>query len=251
VLNFYTNHFQDSIAAIYVIAPGLAREVQDVIAQNFAMPVFGAQLEGEFQLMQEWAAPLGAALRGLVPRSADDDITLTPQGAQTQYLHSQILAFIALWRTITVVVSVVVIAVFLGTYIFLRTLVASTSQEVLAMRSGAASDQLTALQNEATAFNKNVDNALKIQAAQVHWMTLIDDIEGRASSTGVTIQRILISAKDAPINVEALANNETSEINFKTSLASLPHVTSVDIPLESVAQSGGKVYFKVVLRYAL
>jgi hypothetical protein len=247
VLNFYANHFQDAIAAIYVIAPGLAQEVQNIIAQQFAIPVFPAQLQGEYKLMQEWAAPLGAALRGLVARSADKSITLTPQGAQTQYVHSQVLAFISLWRNITVVVSVVVIAMLLGSYVFIRTLAVSASQEVLTMQGGSVESQLAALQDEAKQFNKNVDGALKIRASQVHWMSLVDDIESRAASTGVSIQRIFIESKDTPISIEAQANNETAEINFKTLLLGSPYIASADIPLGSVTQSGSKVSFKVTV----
>jgi len=247
VLNFYANHFQDAIAAIYVIAPGLAQEVQNIIAQQFAIPVFPAQLQGEYKLMQEWAAPLGAALRGLVARSADKSITLTPQGAQTQYVHSQVLAFISLWRNITVVVSVVVIAMLLGSYVFIRTLAVSASQEVLTMQGGSVESQLAALQDEAKQFNKNVDGALKIRASQVHWMLLVDDIESRAASTGVSIQRIFIESKDTPISIEAQANNETAEINFKTLLLGSPYIASADIPLGSVTQSGSEVSFKVTV----
>ncbi|MFA6494953.1 MAG: pilus assembly protein PilM [Candidatus Paceibacterota bacterium] len=247
VLNFYTNHFQDSIAAIYVIAPGLTQEVQEIIAQQFATPVFAAQLPGEYGLMQEWAAPLGAALRGLIPRSADKNITLTPQGAQTQYLHSQVFAFVSLWRTIVVVVSVFVIAIFMGSYLFLHALLGSTSQEVSAMQGGSDASQLTALQNEAKQFNKNISGALEIRSAQVHWMTLIDDIESRATSAGITIQRILIQSKNDPVSIEAQANSEAAEINFKTLLLGSPFVLSADIPLGSVTQSGSKVNFKMTI----
>lgn len=247
VLNFYTNHFQDSIAAIYVVAPGLAQEVQDIIAQQFATPVFAAQLQGDYKLVQEWAAPLGAALRGLVPRSADKNITLTPQGAQVQYFHSQVLAFIALWRNIALTVSVVVMAMFLGSYLFIHALVMTTSKEVLAMQNGSAGSQLAALQNEAQQFNKNVSGALKIRAAQVRWMSLIDDIQSRATSAGVTVQRILVQSKDTPISIEAQAGSEAAEINFKTLLLNSPYIASADIPLGSVTQSGNKVFFKVTL----
>ncbi len=245
VLNFYTNHFQDTIAAVYVIAPGLAQEVQDIIAKQFAMPVFPAQLQGDYKLMQEWAAPLGAALRGLIPRSADRGITLTPQGAQTQYFHSQVLAFISLWRNIAVVVSVVVIGVLLGSYMFLNSLATSALQEVAAMQGGANGAQLAALQNEAEQFNKNVSGALEIRSAQVHWMALIDDIENRAGATGVRIQRVWIQSKSVPVVIEAQAASEAAEINFKTLLLGSPYIASADIPLGSVTQSTTNVYFDV------
>lgn len=245
VLNFYSNRFQDTISTIYIIAPGIADEVKNIIAGDFSTPVLPVVLQGERTVSQEWVVPFGAAARGLLARSIDTDISLTPQNTETHYFQSQVISFLSLWRTIIAVVSVVLLAVFLGTYWFLNSFHQSIALSQLTAKPNAQMEELNLLRQEAAAFNQNVAAGLDVALARVLWPGILSDIYSIAGSDAI-VTHVSIQAEAKVVTIEAKGANEQVAVDFKNKLLSLPYIQSADVPLDGIVQDGSMVSFRVV-----
>ncbi len=243
VINYYTSHFSGSLKRMYLIAPGLEEKVSAVLKENFAFQVQIPQLK-TYKIQAPWLVVLGTALRGIIPRVSDEEISLAPEGTEEKFRHSQIFAFIELWRNILATVFVVILVASLGVFIFLNSYQKSIIQDLAGLSGAQNFPALTALKIEAKTFNDNVAIVLKARQQQNRWARLVNEVYGAASS--ILLDRLFIQSPSEPITINARADNEQEALAFKNRLESIQNITKVDLPLASVSPTpGDKVGFRI------
>lgn len=247
VINYFSSRFSDNIQSIYIVAPGLEDQVTGIVEKNLP---YSAELLTikNYEVGMEWAASLGAALRGLVPRSRDFDISVAPEDAQEVFFHSQILSFITLWRNLAAVVFFVILLSLLVTFSFLRSYETQLAGDLsrLAARHNVA--YLKQLQDEAKKFNTDVEQALEAHNQQTHWENQIRKVFDSAQGL-VTIVRFYAQSKTNPIILNGEAPNEQAVVAFKNNLESLKIFSNVDLPLSAITPlSDSRVSFKITFK---
>lgn len=233
VINFYSSRFSRDIKNVYLIAPGLEKEVSGILKDNFSLQILPFQIKS-YPLELSFACALGAALRGLIPRFQDTEISLAPEGTEIQFFHSQVLSFVRLWRNILIVSLSVILTAFLGIFIFLNLFIKSLTNDLSNISSSYNTAYFNSLKNEANDFNLKVEKALTVKSQQTRWAWLIEELYQKASENKITIERILIQSPDVPIIVNARASSESEAVEFKKSLEKINGLSKVDLPLASL-----------------
>lgn len=244
MVNFFSSRFHESIAGLYVAAPDLDEQIRGIVSDNFSIPVYPVLLQEVTVAAQELPA-FGAALRGRIPRHSDMQVSLAPQGTEVQFLHSQMTAFVSMWRNITVAVGAVILLAYLGVFLFLLNVSEKLVDDVSYLSSQQNISYLSALQKEAEMFNKNITLALKARTEQTRWVGVLKAIYKEAG-TGILIDRFYAQSLDLPIVLNARAAKENLVIDFKNKLEKIPQISRVDLPLASFSPAGdGMISFKI------
>ncbi|MDP1718979.1 MAG: hypothetical protein Q8L24_00965 [bacterium] len=245
VLNFYTSRWGGSISGIILIPNPISRELTVTIKENFGIDVELLTIGKYSKLSPLWYVSLGAALRGLTPRSKDKDLTLTATGVDVGYYRQSLLNFIKTWRNIFVFVLGFVAAVFLIGDIFLINS-ASAVSDSLKNRSLVPLADIRALQSDVQKFNQNVNYALKAQDLSDSWAPLFDKISANLralSGQTVRIERLYIDSNFSALMI-AKASNDSAVINLKNAMAKEANFKDVVLPLSNIkVNSDGTVSF--------
>ena len=232
VINFYSGRFSEEIKKTYLITPGLEKEVENIIQDNFSLEVVPFQIK-DYPVELSFACALGAALRGTIPRSRDIQISLAPEGTETKFIHSQIISFVFFWRNLIIVSLSVLAAAFLGVFILMNVFVKNTTGDLANLSSSYNVTYFSSLKKEADSFNESIQRALIAKSQQSHWSWLISEIY-RKAGTKITINRIFIQSFNVPVILNARAPKESDAVEFKNALETISSLTKVDLPLSSL-----------------
>ena len=248
IMNFYVSHFNETISYLYVVAPGMENQVKQIVGDNFSFKIEPLVLK-DYPIDQSWLVALGAAVRGFIPRSMDTEISLSPEGTETQFFHSQILTFIQMWRSIVISVFAIILIASVGVFLFLGSVINRSAQDFNKISGSYNVTYLNSLKQQAQAFNQLVDKATSARQQQTRWAKALSDIY---SQTGpdVVIDRFYIQSLDLPGIINGHATDANSAVDFKNRLAALPYLNSLDLPLSSLNQgvSGNSVVFTLSFR---
>jgi hypothetical protein len=240
VFNFYTSHWGGQIKNVAIIASTLGPELAAAITSRFS--------DVEIEVVGGEAATSvhGAALRGLIPRVRDFDISLTSVSVHEAFHAEQILKFLGLWRSITITVFAALLLLFVGSDIYLRNIAAR-----VAVSSGANIKQpdvteYTALKAQADEFNKLVKLVANAKAGEHKTAWLIDELGKIAANGNVTIDRMYIQSPDQPVILVAEAASEQSAVDFKNKLGAVKQLSQVNFPLSGItAKPDGSIAFTI------
>ncbi len=245
IMNFYASHFNENISYLYVVAPGMESQVKQIVEDNFSFKIEPLVLK-DYSIDQSWLVALGAAVRGLIPRSIDTEISLSPEGTEIQFFHSQIITFIQMWRSIVISVCAIILVACVGVFLFLGSVINSTAQDFNKVSGSYNVTYLNALKQQAQSFNQLVDRAILARQQQTRWAKALSGIYSQ-TGPNVVIDRFYIQSQDLPGVINGHATDANSAVNFKNKLAALPYLNSVDLPLSSLNQgvAGNAVVFTI------
>ena len=249
VLSFYETHWEGSLTDMYMVTPTFEDELKKTISENFPKLVVQTPSLRQFKtLTLGWLSVLGAACRGVIPRSEDALISLATTGTEKKYEVYQATNFVRLWRNVVVTALVAMIILFGGLDIFLTGSIASQRQQLAGLSQNQNGGKLDQLQQEAILFNKKVGMLTQANQERSAWSNVLADINQLAGST-ITIKRIQAQSIDGPITVfgETASNDLIGA--FQHSLEQDPRVSDVSFQLASVTRTdSGKLGFSISFR---
>ncbi|MFA7201565.1 MAG: pilus assembly protein PilM [Candidatus Paceibacterota bacterium] len=246
VTNFFVGRHHDPIAGVYIIGGAMEKQLLEVLKNKFSFGVFPLTVTNA-PSDEAWFVGAGAALRGVIDRSEDTAISLTPEDTRSMLLQAQINTFIGAWRTMILISGTIILAAFIGIYIFLNHLVGTISDDLNTSITSASVTRYNELKQEATAFNDAVVRASTVQNQQVRWHAVLSDLYNQTGPL-VAIDRIYVQSSDSGITLNARTNKEESAIEFKRKLEQLSSVTNVQLPLTSITQvDQNTIVFKITM----
>lgn len=247
VINYFSSRFSEPIKTIYMIAPGLENQVTGIIQKNLPYHAQQITLKG-YAPQSSWEASMGAALRGLFPRSKDFDISVAPEDAQQVFFHSQVLSFMGLWRNIAAVVFVVVLLSLLTVFSFLSSYETKLAADLGNLVATHNVSYLKELQRESSQFNTNVQRALQARTQQTHWERPLRSIFALADANA-SINRFFAQSLASSVVLNGEATSEQAAVAFKNKLESLGILSQVDLPLSAITTlSEGSIGFKITFK---
>lgn len=243
VVNYYSSRFHDAVTSLYVVAPGFEEQVKNIMVDQFSLTIEPLALK-EYVLDISWLAALGASLRGLTSRSLDTDVSLAPEDTEIQFLHSQIIEFVSLWRNIILATLFIVLAASVGTYLFLNYLIGGTVKGLNISTGSYSEAHLSTLTSEANSFNQVINQALLARQKQTRWSHVLSDIVSKESTTAF-IDHLYVQSPGLPVILNGRANTSNDAVDFKNRIASLSYISNVDLPLSSLILNGNQVSFSI------
>ncbi|MBP6855495.1 MAG: pilus assembly protein PilM [Candidatus Pacebacteria bacterium] len=244
IVNYYTSRFPDDLSALFFVAPGLEQNIIPILSSHIHLPIKPVALK-KYIVEGDSIIALGGALRGLVSRSKDAQISLTPEGTEAEFFHSQVTTFITMWRAIAVVVCGVILVAAFSSFLFLRTVVYKNAQGLSVLSVGHTAQELGAKKREAEVFNAHIDRALRAKAQQTRWAEVVDALYKKAG-TEIVIERLYAQSPGLPVLVNARAINEQAMITFKNELSQIARLKNIDLPVTSVIRAdNGEMTFRL------
>ncbi|MBI3638639.1 hypothetical protein HY227_02760 [Candidatus Wolfebacteria bacterium] len=262
VLNFYANHWQSPISKLAVIVPNssIEEKISEIIKNNFFLPVdsFINSIPLKIQKMDfsslgpEWLAAFGSAIRGTLPRSEDNFISLASVNTREEFNQYQIMNFSKIWRNIIItslgfitILFLIIEVFFINTTDSLNKRLAETS------RIGADEKKIASLQDEIKGFNKKIDLALEAKRQTNDLSPFFLKVKTLAGNE-ILIDRISFQSEAAPVVFNGRATSEDAVIKFKNALVGDPQFSDINLPLTGVGSPvGGFVSFSLTFKTKL
>jgi len=179
---------------------------------------------------------LGSALRGTIPRAQDTHISLAPIGTEALWAQDKILAFSRIVSDFIIIICVVFILIFGGSWAYLNFFAQRAVQvqlEVLEaqIKTSETLKNINELQTNITAFNQKVYGFNSINARVPDWPLAIGDITSRIRP-GIAINSISLNTESGAAQISGQAKTISDLIDFKNVISfSGLYEVEIKIPL--------------------
>lgn len=238
VAHFYLGRTGHQLTEAILIAPKFNYEITELAGKKFSLTLRNLVLSGSITIEPSWFPVLGAALRGLIARSKDDNISLTQTTAKEEYYEQRILTFIGLWRNVLVGTLTLIFLAFLVTdTAFLK----SERQLKLTATTSLPAQNTVAigeLRSRAETFNRAVTLIAKGKSQDISWVPILKQLNQIAAD--VTLERILVDRPSGALTLSGDAPTEQAAIDFKNRLTAAKNITDVSLPLSNLKTEADK-----------
>jgi hypothetical protein len=252
VLNFYRQHWKDQIMAVGLSGNVLTEEIRTIVSESQSMKIFLLSDIFDIPFDNAWIVPLGSGLRGMAIEQRGDEIDLLGEGAKKIFEDNMVLNSLSFWRVVVPIAFVAFIAILFSADVFLRT----TGQSALQYAASATAENsktsrdAASLITQANVFNRSVAMISSIEASSTPQSVLIGALSAAASAANVTITEISLPTEGASITVSGQTQSETSISVFKTAVAQIPGISSVNLPLDGIQTSGSSYTFSMTFAWS-
>ena len=234
VMSFYMmeNPHEGAITPIVLLAYfDQKKDIADHLAKELSLSVENAHFTGGVQVGDADAAAYGAGLRGLIKRDDDTLISLMPIGTEETYRKRRFLSYVSLWSDIVTATAVLLVAVFGATWFFLD-MTSKKAAEQLSRSSAhsAMTDQIDALEAQASAFNATVASIAGVEQSIFPWSSLISKIIPALRHDKITLTNVNMPSPDGAIRISIVAENRDAAISFRKALLANALFATVQVP---------------------
>ena len=231
VINFYLTHWSgEPLENVIVITPSFTEEISKLTSEKFS------NLKIQIVDPSKANAVLGAALRGATPRGEDTEISLASLSALEIFERQQVKNFVRIWRNVFVTSFAFLLALFVGTNIFLRSEVRDIIEERDVLAAHPGMEEFTELSEKAAAFNRLVEAVAQIEAEGVRpssFLLKLNEIAGAE----IELVRVSFDPHDFSVSINGLAPNEASAVAFKNRVSGESNFYDVNLPLQNISTS--------------
>ncbi|MBI2623603.1 MAG: hypothetical protein HYW65_03450 [Candidatus Liptonbacteria bacterium] len=250
VLNFYGAHWPEPIREVLVSSSVLREETVQIIGKNFGLAVEPLTITAEAQFTPEWFVAIGSALRGLMPRSEDKDISLLGIGAQERFRNEQLLSFLGFWRVVIPAAVSLLLLSFASADVFLINMRRGLESQAAFQLKKEELAEINALQGQAARFNQTVGLIQAAKKTMKPKTAMIEKISALLEAHRVTLNRLHFQDEGTPLTLSGEADSETDILSFKKALEDEEAFESVELPLTEIRRSFERG-FSFSLRFAL
>ena len=234
VLNYYAQHWQESLEEVVIVASGLGDEIKKIIKDNFSLSARELSVRFDRPIGGEWFTALGGAIRAMVPRREDRDISLLGSTTQDEYRREQIISFVNFWRIVVPVAMVLLSASFLVSDVVIMRMDNELEEQLLSVGSDSRITEFNELQREAAEFNSLVGLISKTRPAGESKIGALGVIQEVFSKANVSLVSFTFSDYDTQINLVGKAGGEEDVLEFKSVIEKDPRFKNINFPLNSI-----------------
>lgn len=245
VLNFYNSHWQEPLAEIVLITTGFREEVAKLVQENFSLAVRDFTISTAQTVAPDWFVALGSAVRGLIPRRIDKEISLLGIDAQEEFSQEQVMGFLRFWRVLMPVASLIFIVAFLSVNFSLDKINKDLLAQVSSVSSGAQAGEMKNLENQISNFNKGVGYLGYIENGTTLKTPLLQELQKYSDENGITLTRVYYQAVGTPISVNGTSKDPDALLAFKKDVEGDSLFANVSLPPANVNVSTQGVEFSM------
>ena len=233
VLNYYAQHWQESLEEVVIVASGLGDEIKKIIKDNFSLSTRELSVKFDRPIGGEWFTALGGAIRASLPRRGDRDISLLGSTTQDEYRREQVVSFVNFWRIVVPAAMILLAASFLVSDAIIMRMDSNLEKQLLNIGSDKVSE-FNILQREAVEFNKLVSlisQAKPKGESRVGALGVLREVLGKAN---VTLTSFAFSDYNTRITMTGRADSQDDVLDFKREVENDSRFQEVDFPLSSI-----------------
>ncbi len=244
LFNFYNSKWAGTITKAFIVNTTANDELPEWIKKEFSLEVF--LLSGYHILDRTWLVAVGAALRGLIPRVQDMDISLARVGTEDDFIRNRVWRFIAVWRAIVFTIMACIIFGFIAVDLMVIRMEKAAEGQARAPYS-VKQEETAALEAQAEQFNQLVAKAAFAKEEVGRWSGIVKSAYAVARGR-VTLTQVQLNAPLKTLTINGTAGSEQAVIAFKNELAHAEGIQDVSLPLSAiVAVPGGTASFTATI----
>lgn len=191
----------------------------------------------------KWLVAIGAALRGIMPRSEDALVSLMPVGTEEAYENQKAIAFTKFISNTVAVVSLFFAAIYFACLFLIISIGKNFSSQISALNTMPVEHDVVKLENDAKNFNGLVSRVNGILDTMPEWSFLVEELRAR-SIDGISISNLSLPDPAGQMTMVGTAANRSQLNLYKKSLEESPWLTGINMPLTNLAQKE-KIPFSV------
>lgn len=230
IINFSFTQLKEDLREAIVIAPVLEKEIGELLQKEFNLKLVALDLKNCGDLTAVWLTVFGSALRGLVSRREDAEISLTQYDVMEEFYHEQTLSFIVLWRNIIVTTLLILLAVFAGSDVFCRRLAKNVKSQIDSLTVQPQTQQFEQLQNRAILFNQTVAVVAAAKNSIQNWSPFFQRLNESADPR-IVLEYIAVQTGELPARIRGNAESEQAAVDFKNTLQEKLNIEKIDLPI--------------------
>lgn len=238
VAAFYGSHWEGKLNKIILVTQALNSEIATFIKENFDFEVVDLRLNQYSELPSSWFGVLGSALRGRMPRSEDNFISLMAIGTEEEYLRSRIQLFVSSWKDIIFVTLGFVATMFIFTDSFLYQTANRLTIQLNEVSRGPEVGEVVRLQEQARAFNELVAKADIAKQQSPQWSPLFTQVNSLLTRD-ISLTRIFVDVSRSSVLLNGNAKDEATAVNFKNALTQ-EGFKGASLPLSNIVLNPNK-----------
>lgn len=238
---FATRWSGEDMSDILVITPSFADEIISSLEQKFK------DINVRVFRPQHVSVAKGAAIRGLVPRSDDIEISLASLSVTDIFENQQTVNFVRIWRNVLVTAFGFLLAVFVVSNVFARQEFTKLVQDVDFISGNPNIEEVDRLRQEAERFNKLVESAFVIRS-QGYDLSLFISKMAELAGDEITISRLSFQSLDTRVLINGISPNQDAAVRFKNRIVEQSQLSDVDLPLTGVSDDGNAVSFTLTFK---
>jgi len=183
----------------------------------------------------KWLISLGAALRGLIPRKDDRQISLMAIGTETAYRQEKALATVNFFVGISTALSIFFVVIFIATWSLLTAMQNNYSQQISSFNLSPSSENSSALKEKANAFNDLIGQIGSLVKKEPHWSKIVNEIKNKTTA-GIIVNNLSLPSAEGQFSVTGSAADREAINTLKKSFESSELFTEVSIPLTNLGK---------------
>jgi len=239
VTKFFATRWPGEVMTdVVIITPSFKNEINSVMEQKFK------DINTKLFQPQEINVAKGAAIRALLPRSEDREISLASLSAKDVFENQQTANFIRIWRNVYVAALGFLLAVFLLFNMFTRQELIKLTQSVGFLSESQNIEEFNRLEQEAERFNSLVEFVYMIRSQSYNLASFISKV-GELSGDEVVITRLFFQSNDPLVGINGRAPDQTAAVKFKNRILEQNRFSNVELPLANVSDDGNTVSFTI------
>ncbi len=256
ILSFYATRWKDQIDDMILATHGLNETIAKIATENFSFkkvePLALKKINeiNVSEIQPAWFSVLGSAIRGTIPRSKDNIVSLAKAGTEDEFFQHRIIGFVKIWRNVILTTMVAVLAIFVGIdFLFMRKTAVSLNNQLASLGAYRQNekDEFEKNKKQIEDLNQKIDFAVKVHAERSKQNEFFEKISGLATENGISLKRIYVQSAEMPVLVNALASSEDAAIGFKNKLIE-SGFREVDLPITKISRTSQGVEFAVIFK---
>jgi len=253
VLSFHNTRWKEQIDEMILVTYGLNDAIVKIMSENFSfskVEPLSLKKIGDVapeNIQPAWFSVLGSAIRGIIPRSKDNMISLAKIGTEEEFFHHRILDFVKIWRNAILITLAVVLIIFIGIdSLLLNKAIASLNNQISGLGQYKQSErgEFEKIKRDIESFNQKIDFAVRVSVERSKWSSFFEKLSNLAASGDISIKRIYVQSIDMPLLFNALGSSEDAAVDFKNKLIA-EGFNNVDLPITKINRTDKGVEFMV------
>ena len=181
-----------------------------------------------------WMLGIGAALRGLIPRSKDHMVSLMPVSTGQAYEFRKAIGFSRQVSAIFITASIFFVVAFAGAWTFMASLQHQTAGHIQTLDTPPTPTDAAA-QAKIERVNALVDVSANILHGRPEWSRVLSEIQARLTP-GIIITNVEFPGVGQPMSITGVAQTRPLLNSFRASLEKSVMLTSIQLPLTNLDQ---------------
>lgn len=238
VANFYGSRWGEKLENLVLVTQALNMEIADMVRTNFNFKATELRLREFTDLPSSWFGALGAASRGVLPRSKDTLISLMVVGTEELSLQAEIMFFVKVWRNALLAVFGFVAFLFIlaDSFFALNSgRLANRLREFIHAPQGA---EVVKLREQAEVFNKLVEKASAANDQSVHYSGFLIKLN-QLLNNKINLSGISADFSKLSVSLIGEARDEVAAVDFKNALVKAGF-ENVSLPLSNIVTKPDK-----------